>query len=70
MSSDYPDPAPMGFVGTRPPDDPHYLGDGLTARFDGFHIWLISNTNQRVALEPAVLTAFLDFAKRYWRISP
>ena len=40
-----------------------HLGDGLYARHDGFHVWLETHNGysvtNAVALEPAVLDAFL-----------
>ena len=43
-----------------------YLGDGVYASFDGYHIWLAVNhhENQVVALEPQVLNALVEYAKR------
>lgn len=41
-----------------------YLGDGLYVSHDGFQYWLIANdplSDQRVALEPGVLSAFLRY---------
>ena len=36
-----------------------YLGDGVYASFDGYHVWLAVNhhENRVVALEPEVLSA-------------
>lgn len=49
-------------VGVRPPLAPRYLGDGVYAHFDGYHIILTvpgtahdTGRDQRIALEPAVL---------------
>lgn len=41
-----------------------YLGDGVYASYDGYHIWLAVNhhTNKVVALEPAVLEALVRYA--------
>ena len=43
-----------------------YLGDGVYASFDGYQIWLAVNhhENQVVALEPQVLNALVEYAKR------
>lgn len=44
-----------------------YLGDGVYASFDGYQIWLAANhphSNQRVALEPEVYAALLQYADR------
>jgi hypothetical protein len=40
-----------------------YLGDGVYASFDGYHIWLgLDATTQIIALEPEVLSALNKFA--------
>ena len=41
-----------------------YLGDAVYASFDGYHIWLRTGdgNNQRIALEPAVLHALIQYA--------
>ena len=44
-----------------------YLGDGVYASFDGYHIWLTtsdgySSTN-RIALEPPVYNELITFAQ-------
>jgi hypothetical protein len=43
-----------------------YLGDGVYASFDGYHIWLAVNdhTNTVVALEPAVFAALMRYKDR------
>lgn len=43
-----------------------YLGDGVYASFDGYHIWLAANhhTNKVVALEPSVFEALIRYKKR------
>ena len=40
-----------------------YLGDGVYASFDGYNIWLAVNDhhNQVVALEPAVMSALINY---------
>lgn len=47
-----------------------YLGDGVYASFDGYHIWLAVNhhENQVVALELGVMEELLEYARRIWRI--
>jgi hypothetical protein len=42
-----------------------YLGDGVYASFDGYHIWLAVNhhENKVVALEPAVFAALLNYER-------
>lgn len=43
---------------------PRYLGDGVYASFDGFHIWLAvkNHDNQIIALDPEVFQALLKFS--------
>lgn len=44
-----------------------YLGDGLYASFDGYHIWLRApreNGDHEVALEPPVWAALVRYADR------
>jgi len=44
-----------------------YLGDGLCVSFDGFSLWLRApreHGDHVVALEPQMLTEFIDFARR------
>lgn len=43
-----------------------YLGDGVYASFDGYHVWLAVNhhENRVVALEPEVLTALTQYGRR------
>ena len=45
--------------------DGKYLGDGVYASHDGYHIWLAANhhENKVIALEPAVLARLLDDVK-------
>lgn len=44
--------------------DETYLGDAVYASFDGFNIWLRTGDgeNQRIALEPSVFAALVDYA--------
>lgn len=47
------------------PED--YLGDGVYASFDGYHIWLdlgAQDSTTRIALDPYVLAALNRYAKR------
>lgn len=48
-----------------------YLGDGLYASYDGYHIILQSSDGIRVldevALEPAVYQALTEYAKAIWK---
>ena len=43
-----------------------YLGDAVYVSFDGYHIWLRTGdgNNQRIALEPSVFTALVNYQKR------
>lgn len=45
-----------------------YLGDGVTASFDGYQIWLEVGDSywgiKRIALEPEVMAALLMYSKR------
>ena len=44
-----------------------YLGDGLYASYDGWHIWLRTprdNGDHVVALEPRVLAEFMAYADK------
>ena len=42
-----------------------YLGDGVYASFDGYHIWLAvgHHSNKVVALEPNVLDGLVNFKR-------
>ena len=46
------------------PDE--YLGDGVYASFDGYHIWLAANhhENKVIALEPQVFAALERYRYR------
>ncbi len=49
--------------------EPRYLGDGVYATFDGYHIWLKTGAHEgehvthRIALEPSVFTALLQYQR-------
>ncbi len=47
---------------------PEYLGDGVYAVFDGYHIWLRlsahDNTEGQIALEPGVYAALVRYHER------
>ena len=47
------------------PIDDEYLGDGVYASFDGWHVWLDlrAQGNERIALEPNIIKALVRFAK-------
>jgi len=49
-----------------------YLGDGVYASYDGYHIWLAVNdhTNKVVALEPPVLKALMEYERDIGQIDP
>ena len=44
-----------------------YLGDGVYASFDGYHVWLDTRAQEpinRIGLEPTVLRAFQEYISR------
>jgi len=45
----------------REPVPERYIGDGVYASFDGFHIWLRTST-ERIALEDSVYVALVEYA--------
>ena len=49
---------------------PRYLGDGVYAEFDGYHIWLTTTRSEgqpeRIALEPMVFGALMRYARTVW----
>lgn len=53
----------------KPLIEPEYLGDGVHASFDGYHIWLAVNDhlNKVVALEPSVYASLVRYAKQIYR---
>jgi len=48
---------------------PRYLGDGVYASFDGYHINLAINhhSNHAVALEPEVIEALIRYSNYIWK---
>ena len=50
--------------------EPVYLGDGVYAMFDGYHIWLRTGSHEEadatnaIALEPSVFEALLDYRRQ------
>ena len=48
------------------PDYKQYLGDGLYAEFDSYQIWLYTPQGMRVALEPSVYQALIDYRDRLY----
>jgi hypothetical protein len=50
-----------------------YLGDGVYASFDGYHIWLDlrgQDNTTKIALEPAVLKNLNEFNKAIHELVP
>lgn len=45
-----------------------YLGDGLYAHYDGFHIWLTTLEGNEVALEDHVVNAFLKYVEQIFNV--
>lgn len=57
----------MEDVSPKPPSpQPEYLGDGVYATFDGYHIWLSTQEGHRIAVEPAVYMALKAYAQKVW----
>jgi hypothetical protein len=56
----------------KKPPEPRYLGDGVYAKFDGYHVWLLTGSHEaseadnKVALEPAVFRALAKFHADAW----
>ncbi len=46
-------------------ENDRYIGDGVYASFDGYHVWLAVNhhTNKVVALEPQVIENFNKYVE-------
>lgn len=40
-----------------------YIGDGVEASYDGYHIWLktVDGNNHQIAMEPPVIKRFLQY---------
>jgi hypothetical protein len=55
-------------VSTKSPVEPTYLGDGVYASFDGYHIWLKTGDghDQQIALEPSVYFSLRRYAQSIW----
>ncbi len=53
------------------PDPKHeYLGDGVYASFDGYHVWLRTGSHDAepaIALEPAVFMSLARYYERVWK---
>jgi len=45
---------------------PTYLGDGVYASYDGYHLWLAANhhENKVIALEPEVFKSLIEYANQ------
>ena len=57
----------------KPPTYDDYLGDGVYASFDGYHIVLDlrgQDTTTRIALEPSVMRALAAYEKRLQNMPP
>lgn len=53
--------------------EPRYLGDGVYASFDGYHIWLhlgADDNPKLIALEPGVFDALARYAEKVWPEPP
>jgi len=50
-------------------ENSEYIGDGVYAGYDGMGIWLYANSHdhptEQIYLEDFVLTALINFAKRF-----
>jgi len=50
---------------------PCYLGDGVYASFDGYHIWLkaggLDQDDNQIALEPAVFEALVKYRREVFQ---
>jgi len=48
--------------------EPTYLGDGVYASFDGYHIWLKTGGGKdpQIALEPSVYFSLRRYAQSIW----
>ena len=50
-----------------------YLGDGVYAQFDGYHVWVWTSDGlhpgDKIALDPSVLKALIEFAGRFYEIN-
>jgi len=56
-------------ISPKPPVEPTYLGDGVYASFDGYHIWLhlgAHNNPALIALEPSVYFSLRRYARSIW----
>lgn len=44
-----------------------YLGDGVYASFDGYHVKLAANHHENIviALEPEVIQTFIEYLKKH-----
>jgi hypothetical protein len=50
--------------------EPEYLGDGVYATFDGYHVWLTTGSHERadasnaIALDPGVFNSLVRYRNR------
>lgn len=42
-----------------------YIGDGVYAEFDGFQIWLRTDSNE-IAIEPSVWVQLIKYASQFY----
>ena len=64
-----PAPLPVYLEAPFPAPSSTYLGDGVYAEFDGYHIMLDlrgQDSTTKIALEPSVMNALHQYAKRCW----
>jgi hypothetical protein len=57
-------------VSPKPPIEPMYMGDGVYASFDGYHIWLKTQEGMAIALEPSVYDNVRAYGARIWELKP
>lgn len=57
-------------AGIREEVQPKYMGDGVYAYFDGYHLWLTTQEGMRIALEPEVYQAVLAYGAHIWSLKP
>lgn len=53
-------------ISPKPAMRPRYIGDGVYASFDGFHVWLHLDSHDAppiVALESAVMDSLIEYSR-------
>jgi hypothetical protein len=45
-----------------------YLGDGVYARWDGWQIWITTNGDNEIALDPEVLKGLMEYQAYILRV--